>query len=52
MQTIQKNKKYEGLKEAAKRPSNTFEKAATAEKERIYEGFSGTVTEDRTLHKF
>ena len=52
MQTIQRNKKYDGLKEAAKRASNTLEKGVSAEKERIYEEFSGTVTEDRTLHKF
>ena len=48
----QRNKKDEGLKEAAKQASSTFEKAASAEKERIYAEFSGTITEGRTLHKF
>ena len=39
------------LKEAAKQASSVFERAASAEKERIYEEFSLNVTEDRTLHK-
>ena len=35
-----------------KAASRAFEKAASQEKEKLYEEFSRTVTEDRTLHKF
>ena len=48
----QRDKHNAQLKEAAKVASNAFEKAAGNEKERLYEEFSRTVTEDRTLHKF
>ena len=40
------------LKEEARRASNEFERAASSEKEKMYEDFSRNVTEDRTLHKF
>ena len=40
----QRNNNIEGLKEAAKQSSSAFEKAASEEKERIYEEFSGTIT--------
>ena len=42
----------EELREVAKTASRAFEKAASQEKERLYEEFIRTVTEDRTLHKF
>ena len=48
----QRYKDDKQLKEAAKAASRAFEKAASHEKERLYEEFSRTVTEDRTLHKF
>ena len=48
----QRYKEDKQLKEAAKATSRAFEKAASQEKERLYEEFSRTVTEDRTLHKF
>ena len=48
----QRNKHNAQLKDEAKAASNAFEKAAGNEKERLYEEFSRTVTEDRTLHKF
>ena len=49
---LRSNKQDMQLKEAARVASNEFETAATKEKERLYEDFSRTVTEDRTLHKF
>ena len=48
----QRNKGDENLREVAKQASAEFEKAARHEKERIYEDFSRTVSEDRSLHKF
>ena len=48
----QRNKDNMEIKEAAKQASRDFETAANMEKERIYEDFSVTVSEDRTLHKF
>ena len=47
----QRNRDDDELREAAKQASNAFEKAASSEKERIYEEFSLNVSEDRTLHK-
>ena len=48
----QRHKDDKQLREVAKTASWAFEKAASQEKERLYEVFSRTVTEDRTLHKF
>ena len=48
----QRNKGNTALKDAAKQASAEFEKAASKEKERLYEEFSRTVSEDRSLHKF
>ena len=40
------------LREAAKIASKAFEQRANEEKERLYEEFSRSVTQDRSLHKF
>ena len=40
------------LRDTAKSASKAFERAANEEKERLYEDFSRTVSEDRSLHKF
>ncbi len=48
----QRNKDDGLLRDTAKSASKAFEKAANEEKERLYEDFSRTVSEDRSLHKF
>ena len=49
---MQRHKGNEQLKVAAKEAASAFEKAANQEKEDIYEEFSKTVSQDRSLHKF
>ena len=49
---MQRHKGNEQLRAAAKEAATAFERAANQEKEDIYEEFSLTVTQDRSLHKF
>ena len=49
---MQRHKDDEQIKAAAREAARAFEKAANREKEDIYEEFSLTVTQDRSLHKF
>ena len=48
----QRNKDNQQLREAARAAAKEFESRANEEKERLYEDFSRSVTQDRTLHKF
>ena len=49
---MQRHKGNEQLRAAAKEAATAFERAANQEKENIYEEFSLTVTQHRSLHKF
>ena len=49
---MQRHKEDVQLRAAAREAAMAFEKAANQEKEDIYEEFSLTVTQDRSLHKF
>ena len=49
---MQRHKEDVQLRAAARESAMTFEKTANQEKEDIYEEFSLTVTQDRSLYKF